>query len=205
MRAAAACVGVAAFIEHFTNTPFLVGAGFDLTNLPRALIRLAFATTYVTNCLGLLVFSRQLPLRALGSTGWAVGVARYDSGLEAHRSEAAGPFSEHPPRSRSFGQQGVQSPFPSKKSRPRAKAKTQVSARHSHARYDSNGNLVTQIAGTSRVTMLYDHENRLVGHREGSALTTYTYSADGLKRCELSPAGVTTLVWDGVDYLQERS
>jgi len=37
-------------------------------------------------------------------------------------------------------------------------------------------------------------------------VSTYTYDGDGLKRTEqVSGAGVTTLVWDGDEYLQARS
>jgi hypothetical protein len=55
------------------------------------------------------------------------------------------------------------------------------------------------------ITMVYDKENRMVVHNLNGTLTTSTYSADGLKRAEITSAGTTTLVWDGTDYLQERS
>ncbi|MFM9874482.1 MAG: hypothetical protein ACKVQS_13585 [Fimbriimonadaceae bacterium] len=35
--------------------------------------------------------------------------------------------------------------------------------------------------------------------------TTYTYGADGLRRLTLTPAGaVTTVIFDGADYLKEE-
>jgi hypothetical protein len=70
-------------------------------------------------------------------------VARYDSGLSAHKREAAGPFSEHHPRTRILGQQGIPDPFPDAGSKPEAAAKSQAAAsRHSHARYDQGGKLM---------------------------------------------------------------
>lgn len=37
------------------------------------------------------------------------------------------------------------------------------------------------------------------------SIACYAYSGDGLKRREFSQTGVvTTLVWDGSEYLQER-
>ncbi len=76
--------------------------------------------------------------------------------------------------------------------------------------YDLNGNL-TGVRGRllavnpGTITMVYDKENRMVVHNLNGTLTTSTYSADGLKRAEITSAGTTTLVWDGTDYLQERS
>ena len=76
--------------------------------------------------------------------------------------------------------------------------------------YDLNGNL-TGVRGKllsvnpGTITMVYDKENRMVAYNLNGTLTTYTYSADGLKRAEITSAGTTTLVWDGTDYLQERT
>ena len=53
--------------------------------------------------------------------------------------------------------------------------------------------------------MSYDKENRLSNHLQGGTSTTYTYSGDGLKRVENVAGSVTTLVWDGSDYLQGRA
>ncbi|MDI9640038.1 hypothetical protein QM565_30480 [Geitlerinema splendidum] len=51
--------------------------------------------------------------------------------------------------------------------------------------------------------MSYDYENRMTRHELGSVVTKYTYSGDGLKRSEREGSEVTTLVWDGSDYLGE--
>lgn len=45
--------------------------------------------------------------------------------------------------------------------------------------------------------MVYDKESRMVVHNLNGTLTTSTYSADGLKRAEITSAGNTTLVGDG--------
>jgi YD repeat-containing protein len=52
--------------------------------------------------------------------------------------------------------------------------------------------------------MQYDKENRLTLHQQGSTLTTFTYSGNGLKRSETDSTGTTTMVWDGDEYLQGR-
>ena len=52
--------------------------------------------------------------------------------------------------------------------------------------------LVLIDSGVSFVTMAYDQENRLAVHGDGSDLTTFTYSADNLKRTEREGADVTT-------------
>jgi len=72
------------------------------------------------------------------------------------------------------------------------------------------GNL-TKVQGPTGnpTTMEYDKENRLVVVRDPSSGTlnvyTYTYSGDGLKRAEVACLTWTTLVWDGSDYLGEKS
>lgn len=76
--------------------------------------------------------------------------------------------------------------------------------------YDTNGNLTVvsgklQNVNPGTVTMSYDKENRMVNHSLSGNLVTYTFDGDGLKRSEISSTGRTTLVWDGTDYLQERS
>ncbi len=75
--------------------------------------------------------------------------------------------------------------------------------------YDDNGNL-TKVQGPSGnpTTMEYDKENRLAIVRiNPGALNvyTYTYSGDGPKRAEVTSLTWTTLVWDGSDYIQERT
>ena len=66
--------------------------------------------------------------------------------------------------------------------------------------------------GAEPVTMGYDMENRLAMHKQmvGSddpvlSVASYTYDGDGLKRRELVDGAATTLIWDGSDYLGEKS
>jgi len=70
--------------------------------------------------------------------------------------------------------------------------------------YDAKGNPTNMhpLAG-SIVTMAYDKKNRMTVHKDGATLSTYTYSGDGKKRSEASGATVTTLLWDGSDYVGE--
>lgn len=74
--------------------------------------------------------------------------------------------------------------------------------------YDDNGNLVNvdgyNEEGTGTVIMAYDKENRLVNEMRNGTVATYTYSGDGLKRSSIVDGAVTTLVWDGSEYLQGR-
>ena len=53
--------------------------------------------------------------------------------------------------------------------------------------------------------MVYDKENRLAVHEQGSVKSTYSYDGDGLKRTEQVGSGITSLVWDSTEYLQARS
>jgi YD repeat-containing protein len=83
----------------------------------------------------------------------------------------------------------------------------------------TTGNLITTFAygnvmisteqtGTSTTSYSYDGETRLVGVDYSSgAPSTYTYQGyDGLRRSAIEPGGsLTTMVWDGSDYLQTRT
>src|SRR5262245_28157251 len=73
--------------------------------------------------------------------------------------------------------------------------------------YDANGNPVEENLAGNRTTYQYDNENRLVGIRfPASAPSTYSYDGDGLRRTLQEAGGaLTTVIWDGTDYLQERS
>ena len=83
--------------------------------------------------------------------------------------------------------------------------------------YDVSGNLsqsyTTDLSGVAVpviTSMIYDKENRMVSNGNYTELppilTSFTYSGDGLKRAEVAYPGTrTTLVWDGLDYLQGRS
>jgi YD repeat-containing protein len=73
--------------------------------------------------------------------------------------------------------------------------------------YDENGNMTEEDANGSRTTNVFDQENRLTVVRYPDATrSTYTYEADGLRRSTHEPGGsLTTMVWDGDDYLHEKS
>lgn len=78
--------------------------------------------------------------------------------------------------------------------------------------YDLNGNLIGIVGfeppnGTVAITttMTYDKENRLQVLDHNGAKTTYTYDGNGQKRSENVSGTLTTIVWDGTDYLQERT
>jgi RHS repeat-associated protein len=58
---------------------------------------------------------------------------------------------------------------------------------------------------TGLTTMTYDNENRLKVHVNGAVLTTYAYQYDGMKRTESVGSSLTTIIWDGSDYLQGRA
>jgi len=42
-------------------------------------------------------------------------------------------------------------------------------------------------------------------NQTGTARTTYAYDGDGLRRRMVTSGGTPTYVWDGTDYLQERT
>lgn len=75
--------------------------------------------------------------------------------------------------------------------------------------YNDNGNLVKTVLPVAQFgdisTMVYDKENHLVAEIGLASSVSYTYYGDGLKRSEILSTGVvTTLVWDGSEYLQEQ-
>ena len=67
--------------------------------------------------------------------------------------------------------------------------------------FDDNGNMTADTSGP--VTMTYDEENRMSRLESGAVISTYVYDGDNLKRTERVDGSVTTIVWDGADYLQE--
>ena len=75
---------------------------------------------------------------------------------------------------------------------------------HWTSSFDSNGNN-TGVASTGLVTMNHDKENRMATYLASGSSVSYTYSGDGLKRTEWNAGTPTTLVWDGQDYMEERS
>ncbi len=66
-----------------------------------------------------------------------------------------------------------------------------------------SGNLTNTLLSTALMTMNYDRENRMTVHKDGAVITTYSYAYDGLKRTEQSGSAITTLVWDGNNYVGE--
>jgi YD repeat-containing protein len=79
--------------------------------------------------------------------------------------------------------------------------------------YDNNGNLTEENAASSRTTYSFDRENRLTGVRYSDGTrSTYTYAGgfpvegEGLRRSAHEPGGsLTTFVWDGSDYVMEKT
>lgn len=108
-------------------------------------------------------------------------MARYDSGLLAHKSETAGPFSEPLPLPRFVGQQGIPSPSPDMERKPDLKTKSQPACCPSHARYDEVNNKRTILEkGGSITTYVNDARDRLVGEqRTGTGSYQMAHVYDG--------------------------
>ena len=71
--------------------------------------------------------------------------------------------------------------------------------------YDQAGNTTAENAGGAVTGYVYDCENRMKKMTSPAfAVTTFTYSGDGLRRTYQKPgAAVRTMVWDGSEYLGE--
>ena len=71
--------------------------------------------------------------------------------------------------------------------------------------YDANGNLTEENAAGSRTTNVYDNENRLTNIKfPDGTRSTYSYNGDNLRRSKFEAGGtLTTMIWDGSDYLGE--
>ena len=70
--------------------------------------------------------------------------------------------------------------------------------------FDVNGNNIG-VSSTGLTTMGYDKENRLVTSLAAGTSVSYVYAGSGLKRTEWNAGTPTTLIWDGQDYLKEKS
>lgn len=70
--------------------------------------------------------------------------------------------------------------------------------------YDDNGNMTSERTKSGVTSYSYDMENRITLVVDPTR-TTSTYSADGLRRSLHAGGTLTTFVWDGDDYLQERT
>jgi hypothetical protein len=53
--------------------------------------------------------------------------------------------------------------------------------------------------------MTYDKENRMKAFFEDAVAHTFSYDGDGYKRTELKNGVLSTLIWDGTDYLGRQS
>ena len=52
----------------------------------------------------------------------------------------------------------------------------------------------------------YDGANRLTNVRTGANRSTYSYNGDGLRRTRQEQGGALgTMIWDGDDYLMEKT
>ena len=73
--------------------------------------------------------------------------------------------------------------------------------------FDNAGNQILDNVAGALTTCQYDPENRLLFASSSSGVSSYTYQGhDGLRRTWAEPTfSLTTTVWDGSDYLQERS
>ena len=80
---------------------------------------------------------------------------------------------------------------------------TKLRTKITQSLWDSTTNVVH--APNVLTAMIYDKENRLKEHSQNAWVNTFLYDGDGLKRVEASGATRNTLVWDGSNYLQERS
>ena len=71
--------------------------------------------------------------------------------------------------------------------------------------YDPNGNMSTERQGVVVTAFVYDKENRLtkMTNPDGS-ISAYTYGTNGLRSSRQEPGtAVSTVIWDGSDYLGE--
>jgi len=67
--------------------------------------------------------------------------------------------------------------------------------------FDANGNQTNQQLPWQKTTMTYDKENRMKEFFEDAVAHTFSYDGDGYKRTELKNGVLSTLIWDGTDYL----
>lgn len=76
---------------------------------------------------------------------------------------------------------------------------------HFQGRHDPNGSETHGHVGGVITGYVFDCENRLkkVSYSDG-AVSTYSYGGDGLRRTRQDPGQpVSTVIWDGSDYLGE--
>ncbi len=73
--------------------------------------------------------------------------------------------------------------------------------------YQPGAMLTEENLNGSRTTFAYDNENRLLRQvNPDQTRSTYSYDGDGLRRYATEPGAVPTqFIWDGTDYLMEKS
>jgi YD repeat-containing protein len=82
----------------------------------------------------------------------------------------------------------------------------QRDVRHRYSLRCSTAWLTSVNAAGSLSTYTYDGEYRLVSVDAAGSLSTYSYDGDGLRRSAHEAGGaLTTFVWDGDDYLLEKT
>lgn len=71
--------------------------------------------------------------------------------------------------------------------------------------FDNAGNMTVENRGGVLTNFSYSGDNRMVSqvNPDGTRLTN-TYQGDGMRRSLQTATRLTTFVWDGQDYLQER-
>ena len=52
--------------------------------------------------------------------------------------------------------------------------------------------------------MSYHKENRMATFAEDATFNTYTYDSDGFKKVENVDGSLSSIIWDGINYLQVR-
>lgn|GEM_PF-5925415 len=72
---------------------------------------------------------------------------------------------------------------------------------HFEALPNGYNTVIESLSGTL-TTMTYDYENRLqMQVQPGNFVSSYVYDGSGLKRLEMEYNGLTTIIWDGPDYV----
>jgi YD repeat-containing protein len=59
--------------------------------------------------------------------------------------------------------------------------------------------------GGRQLCSTYDRENRMILRNEASNRTTMTYNGEGQRWTRQTSTKLTTFIWDGADYIQERN
>lgn len=75
--------------------------------------------------------------------------------------------------------------------------------------YDDDGNLTQENRKGVRTDWTYDGEDRMLTEVQPDVVpqvrTTHAYGFDGLRRTMKKDSVLTTYVWDGADYLMDKS